>query len=175
MEERSRKGEPAETPPAGWSQRLQRVLEAARRLLATRAAILREEMGAKGEALARAAAGCALAAALGMLSLLLLTAWIAAVFSRLLGGPILGILATFVLYLAVAAAAAVYGSKALGRVKPFEFPVTTGEIRKDWETVRSSAMREPTPPPPGQTKAEVPAPVEPPMDDLEARFRAGSE
>jgi uncharacterized membrane protein YqjE len=173
MEEQSPKGDPVETPPTGLSDRLQRLLGAARRLIATRAAILREEMGAKGEALVRAIAGCALAAFFAGLSLLLLTAWIAAVLSRLLGGPILGILATFVLYLAVAAAAGFYGSKALARVKPFEFPVTSGEIRKDWDAVRSSAMREPPPPSPGS--AEVPAPVEPTVDDLEARFRAGSE
>ncbi len=173
MEEQSRKGEPVEIPPAGWSERLQRFLEAARQLIATRLAILREEMGAKGEALVRAVAGCALAAFFGVLALLLLTAWIAALFSRLLGGPILGILATFVLYLAAAAGAALYGSRALARVKPFEFPVTAGEIRKDWEAVRSSVRREPPPPPPGQP--EAPAPVAPPVDDLEARFRAGSE
>ncbi len=174
MEEQSRKGEPVEAPPAGWSERLRRFLEAASRLISTRAAILREEMGAKGEALARGVAGLLLGSAFGCLALLLLTAWIAALLSRLLGGPILGILATFVLYLAAAAAAALYGRKALARVKPFEFPVTAGEIRKDWEAVRSSAKRESPPPSPGQP--EVPAPVEPPaVDDLEARFRAGSE
>jgi hypothetical protein len=166
-------GDPVATPPAGLSERLQRLLEAAGRLIATRAAILREEMGAKGEALVRAVAGCALAAFVGGLSLLLLTAWIAAVLSRLLGGPILGILATFVLYLAVAAAAGFYGSKALARVKPFEFPVTAGEIRKDWDAVRFSAMSEPPPQSPGPS--DIPAPMEPTMDDLEARFRAGSE
>lgn len=172
MGEQNRKGEPVETPRAGWSERLQRFLEAARRLIATRAAILREEMGAKGEALARGIAGLLLGGAFGCLALLLLTAWIAALLSRLLGGPILGILATFVLYLAAAAGAAFYGSKALARVKPFEFPVTAGEIRKDLEAVRSS-IRESPPPPPGP--AEVPASKEAPMDDLEARFRAGSE
>jgi putative superfamily III holin-X len=173
MEEQSQKVEPVESPPAGWSGRLGRLLEAARRLISTRAAILREEMGAKGEALGRGIAGLLLGGALGCLALLLLTAWIAAVLSRLLGGPILGILATFVLYLAAAAGAALYGTRALGRVKPFEFPVTAGEIRKDLEAVRSSTRGEPPPPPPGE--AEVPAPVEPPVDDFEARFRAGSE
>jgi hypothetical protein len=173
MEEQGRKGEPVETPAAGWSERLQDFLESARRLIANRTAILREEMGAKGEALVRAVAGCALAAFFGGLSLLLLTAWIAALLSKLLGGPILGILATFVLYLAAAAAAALYGSKALARVKPFEFPVTAGEIRKDWDAVRSSVSPQSSPASPGPPG--VPAPVEPAADDFEARFRAGSE
>jgi hypothetical protein len=173
MEGESEKKESAENERASWAERLQGFLEAARRLAATRTAILREEMGAKGEALARAVAGFVLAAALAGLALLLLTAWIAALLSRLLGGPIAGILATFVLYVAAAAGAAFYGARALARVKPFEFPVTTGEIRKDWQAVRSSTRRDP--PASSSRQADAATSTTAAPDDFEARFRAGSE
>jgi hypothetical protein len=154
-----------------WSRRLTDLLEAGKKLLSTRTAILGEELGVKAGILGRGLGGLFLAAAFGGLALLLFTAWIAALFTKLLGGPVAGILAAFVLYLAVAAAAAVYGVKSLSRVKPFEFPATSGELRKDWEALRASAAPEPTPgepsePPPGSPPTE---------DDLEARYRAGSE
>jgi hypothetical protein len=157
-----------------WSRRLRGFLEAARRLLSTRAAILREELGAKGALLARGLIGLFLAAAFAGMALLLLTAWIAVALSSLLGSPVWGVLAAFVLYAAVAAAAGLLGTKALSRVKPFDFPVTSEEIRKDWSALRASVK--PEPPDPGAEREENelarPHTV---RDDLEARFRAGSE
>ena len=156
-----------------WSQRFRSLFETARRLLSTRLAIFGEELGVKAGVLARALGALLLAAAFGGMSLLLFTAWIAALFTKLLGGPVAGILAAFGLYVAVAALAAWLGVRALSRVKPLEFPVTTEELRKDWAALRLSATPEPEPP------AEIPEPparaAGPDADDLEERFRVGSE
>jgi polyferredoxin len=157
-----------------WSRRLHGFLEAGRRLLSTRAAIFREELGEKGAFLARGIIGLLVAASVASMALLLLTAWIAVLFSSLLGSPVWGVLAAFVLYAAVAAAAGLLGIKALSRVKPFEFPVTSEEIRKDWSALRSSAKPEPPVPSPAQEETEL-AHSQTLRDDLEARFRAGSE
>jgi hypothetical protein len=103
-----------------------------------------------------------------------LTAWIAVALSSLLGSPVWGVLITFVLFAAVAAAAGVFGMKALSRVKPFDFPVTSEEVRKDWNALWSSAK--PEPPVPAETQPEAKlSPSQPLRDDLEERFRAGSE
>ncbi len=171
---RESKGGPDEEERETWSRRLHDFLEAGRTLLSTRAAILREELGAKGELLARGTIGLVLAAAFAGLALLLFTAWIAVLLSSLLGSPIWGILAAFVLYLVVAGAAGMFGVKALSRVKPFEFPVTSEELRRDWSALTSRGK--PNPPPPAAVKGETDlAPPQSPHDDLEARFRAGSE
>ena len=154
-----------------WARRLRSLLESGRRLASTRAAIFSEELGVKAGVLARALAALFLAAAFGGLSLLLLTAWIAALFSKLLGGPVAGILAAFALYVAVAAVAGFLGGKALSRVKPLEFPVTGGELRKDMAALRASARPEP---PAGILESPPGAPG-PSSDDLEDRFRVGSE
>lgn len=151
-----------------WSERLRGLFEAGRRLVSTRTAIFGEELGVKAGVLARAFAALSLAAAFAGLALLLFTAWIAALLSRLLGGPVAGILAAFGLYIAVAAVAAILGIKALSRVKPLEFPVTAGELQKDWAALRASAGPEPP--------AEILEPPPPAAgDDLESRFRVGSE
>ena len=157
-----------------WARRLGEFLEGGRRLLSTRAAILREELGAKGALLTRGIIGLVAAAAFAGMALLLLTAWIAVALSALLGSPVWGVLAAFVLFAAVAAGAGVFGVKALSRVKPFDFPVTSEEIRKDWSALWSSAN--PQPPAPAAAPEE-PEPPPPPVlrDDLEERFRAGSE
>ena len=136
-------------------------------------AIFREELGAKTAAIGRAAVAFFLAATFAWLALLLLTAGIAALLSRLLGGPILGILATFVIFAAAAGLAGYLGAKALSRGNLLEFPVTSEEIRKDWRTVTRSAVPAP-PPSDGGEGAGVPA-APPASDDLEARFRVGSE
>ena len=157
-----------------WSRRLQDFLEAGRRLLSTRLAILREELGAKGELLARGLAGLFVAAAFAGLALLLFTAWIAVLSSSLLGSPVWGVLVAFVLYAAIAAVAGSFGVKALSRVKPFDFPVTSEEIRKDWSVLKSAAS--PEPPAPGAARGETEIARSPSVqDDLEERFRAGSE
>jgi putative superfamily III holin-X len=165
--------EASQAEAESWAQRLRGAFETARRLLSTRLAIFSEELGVKAGVLGRGLAALLLAAAFGGMSLFLFTAWIALVFSRLLGGPVVGILAAFGLYIAVAALAAWLGVRALSRVKPLEFPVTKGELAKDWEALRASATPEPEPP---ATITEPPAPpAGPGTDDLEARFRVGSE
>lgn len=165
---------PAEAEQESWSARITGILESGRRLLATRSAIFREELGAKAGSFGRGIAALLLAAAFGGMALFLFTAWIAALFTKLLGGPIAGILAAFGLYIVIAAVGAMLGVKSLSRVKPMEFPVTGKELRKDWDTLRAAVTPPPPPAPP-----EVPEPSHSPAghshDDLEARFRAGSE
>lgn len=156
-----------------WRQRLHGFFEALGSLLSTRAAIFQEELGAKASALGRAIGAFVLAAALAWLALLLLTAGIAALLSHLLGGPIAGILATFALYAAAAGLAAFLGVKTLSRVN-FDFPVTGEEIRKDWQALQSAAS--PRPPGPSGSEGETASVSgQLPSDDLEARFREGSE
>jgi len=123
-------------PEPGWKGRIAAVRRAAAALLATRAAILREELSEKGSLFAKAAIGLALAAVFGVLAFLLLTALVAALFSRLLGGPIVGITAALVLYVLIAAVAAILGGRTLSRVRPFAFPATRDEIRKDLDAVK---------------------------------------
>lgn len=123
-------------PEPGWKERIGAVRRAASALAATRGEIFREELSEKGSLFAKAAIGLALAAAFGILALLLLTALLAALFSRLLGGPIAGITAALFLYLVVAGAAAVFGGRSLARVRPFAFPATRDEIRKDLDAVK---------------------------------------
>ncbi len=165
---------PDEAERETWSRRLHGFLEAGRTLLSTRLAILREELGAKGAFLGRGLIGLLVAAAFAGQALLLFTAWIAILLSALLGSPIWGVLAAFVLYALVAAVAGVLGVKALSRVKPFDFPVTSEEIRKDWSALKAGAK--PAPPAPDAPRGETDlARAQALHDDLEARFRAGSE
>ncbi|MEP6471309.1 MAG: phage holin family protein [Acidobacteriota bacterium] len=123
-------------PEPGWKERIGAVRRAAAALAATRGEIFREELSEKGSLFAKAAVGLALAAAFGVFALLLLTALVAAVFSRLFGGPIAGITATLVLYLVVAGLAGFFGGRSLSRVRPFAFPATRDEIRKDLDAVK---------------------------------------
>ena len=123
-------------PEPGWKERIGAARRAAAALAATRKEIFREELAEKGTLFAQAAVGLALATAFGILSLLLLTALLAALFSRLLGGPIAGITAALFLYLVIAAVAAVFGGRSLSRVRPFAFPATRDEIRKDLDAVK---------------------------------------
>jgi hypothetical protein len=168
--------EPSDPEPAleeTWGQRLRGFFEALGSLLSTRAAIFREELGASAATLGSAIGAFVLAAALALIALLLLTAGIAALLSRLLGGPIAGILATFVLYAAAAGLAATLGVKALKRVN-FEFPVTREEVRKDWQALQASASPRPPEPSGGEGETAYHG-RQLSSDDLEARFRAGSE
>jgi hypothetical protein len=116
-------------PEPGWKERVGAVRRAASALFTTRAAIFREELSHKGSLFAKGAAGLLIAAGFGFFALLLLTALVAAVFARLLGGPIAGITAALILYLAIAAAAALLGAKTLQRMRGFAFPATRDEIR----------------------------------------------
>jgi uncharacterized membrane protein YqjE len=178
-------------PDPGWRERLGAIKRSADALLSTRAAIFREELAEKGSLFGQAAAGLALGLAFASLALVLLTALIAAVLSRLLGGPIAGLAASLLLYLLIAAGAAAFGVKKLGRVRPFDFPVTRDELRKDFDAVReegASNDEEPASPEAlaaeraSLRRTESGAEREERDDenraneiDLEERFRAGSE
>ena len=171
--------EAAATPPPepGWRERIWDVGSAARRLFATRVAIFQEELAEKGGLLGKALGALFVALLFATLAGLLLTALLAAVFAKLLGSAVLGILVTLVLYLAVAAAAGVFGAKRMSRLRPFEFPATGREIDRDLEAVRRAAgIHEPE----AADDAALPIPV-PPVpgadttdDDFETRFRHGS-
>jgi len=158
----------------GWRDRLWAIGSAAGRLIETRAAILQEELAEKGGLLGRGLVAFFIAALFGVIAGLLLTALLAAVLSRLLGGPILGILATFVLYLVIAGAAGWIGVKKMSKLRPFEFPATRREVDRDLETVRRAVgvgqheQREPA----GKEDAPAPAAVSP--EEMEARLREGA-
>jgi uncharacterized membrane protein YqjE len=169
---------PEDLPEPGWKERIGAVCRAAGALATTRAEIFREELSQKGSLLAKAAVGLALAAVLGVLSFLLLTALLAAVLSRVLGGPIAGISATLFLYLVAAALAAILGGRNLSRVRPFVFPATRDEIRKDFEAMKEKAVAEDKAASAEALAAER-ASVRPgdeeEKSEMEERFRAGSE
>lgn len=179
-------------PEPGWKDRLGSAKRAAGALFATRAAIFKEELAEKGSLFGKAAVGLSIAALFGVLALLLLTALVAALFARLFGGPIAGITAALVLYLLIAGGTGYLGLRSLSRVRPFEFPVTRDEIRRDLDAVRE----EPPSPDEGPGSAdaiaaerasirpgeeedldeeEVEEVDEVETADLEERFRAGSE
>ncbi len=149
-------------------ERLGALSRAAVALAATRLAIFREELGAKATLLTRAAIGLALALALGSLGLLLATALIAALLAHLLRSVVAGLSAALVLYLAAAAAAGLLGWRALSRVRVMDFPLTAGELRKDWKAAADSAGFEGVDSESGDEEGED-------LEDLEERFRAGSE
>jgi Putative Actinobacterial Holin-X, holin superfamily III len=167
-------GGPEEVVEETWPQRVRAFFESLGNLLSTRAEIFKEELGAKGVALGQAAVAFFLAAAFALLALLLLTAGLAALLSRLFGSPVAGILVTFVLFAGAAALAAYLGVRALTRGNLFEFPVTAEEIRKDWKVIVSAATPEPPDTGGGERDAVV-ASGSSAADDLEARFRVGSE
>lgn len=188
-------------PDPGWKERLGAIQRAAKALFATRAEIFREELAEKGSLFGMAAAGFTLALLFASLALLLATALVAAVFAQLFGGPIAGITAALVLYLAIAAAAGFFGVRKLTRVRPLDFPATRNELRKDLDAVREEAVlrdRGPASPEalaaerassrPGESEDEREDAEEALEEaredaeearaseaDLEERFRAGSE
>lgn len=166
-------------PEPGWKERLGAVRRAASALLATRREIFREELSEKGSLLAKAGVGLALSAVFGVLAFLLLTALVAALFSRLFGGPIAGITAALVLYVLIAAVAAILGGRTLSRVRPFVFPATRDEIRKDLDAVKGSASSDALAAErasirPGDEEGDDEH-VHEEVSEIEDRFRAGSE
>ena len=186
----NRQGGPGDSEAETLSKKLAGLLEAGRRLLSTRASLFGEEFSVKTGYLGKGCAGLSLAAAFAILALLLFTAFIAAVFTSLLGGPVAGIAAALGLHVIIAGTVGWIGVRQLSRVKPTEFPVTREEIRKDIAAIRAAASPEPPPsssqvhpvpvssapgappvPPPRPSPPSRPAPPE----DVEARFRAGSE
>jgi hypothetical protein len=166
--------DPTAVAEESWPQRVRAFFESLGSLLSTRAEIFKAELGATGMALGRAAVAFFLAAVLAVLALLLLTAGLAALLSYLFGSPVAGILVTFVLFAGAAALAAYLGVRTLSRGKLFEFPVTAEEIRKDWKVFLRSAAPEPSGPAGGERDGVL-APGSGVSDDLEARFRVGSE
>jgi len=176
-------------PKPGWKDRLESATRAARALFATRAAIFKEELAEKGSLFGKAAVGLTIAALFGVLALLLLTALVAALFARLFGGPVAGITAALVLYLLIAGAAGFFGWKSLSRVRPFDFPVTRDEIRRDLDAVRKEAPSPDEGPASPDALAAERASIRPGEGDddeedeedemrtadLEERLRAGSE
>ena len=147
-----------------FAGRLDRARAQATKLAATRAAIFREELAEKGLYAVRAIAGFVVALFFVALALLVATGLVAALFSKLLGSVILGVAATLVLCLAVAAAGALLGVRAMHKVAPTRFPVTADAIKGDLSALSAAVSL-----PPAPTRQETGA------DDLQARFRAGSE
>jgi len=163
---------PGEEHAWGWREHLADVSAAASRLLATRLAIFREELSVKAIFAAKGLAFVVVAAAMAVGTLLSLAALIAAIFAKLFGSWILGILATVILYGAGAGGAAWAGIRALSRAKPFDFPATAEELSRD--RVAISAVLAPEEPE-VETTGEMAGSRAVPADDLEERFRAGSE
>ena len=180
-------------PEPGWKDRLDTVMRAAKALFATRAAIFKEELAEKGSLFGKAAVGLTIAALFGVLALLLATALVAALFAKLFGGPVAGITAALVLYLLIAGAGTFFGLKSLTRVRPFEFPVTRDEIRRDLDAVREEPPSADEGPASPDALAAERASIRPGKEeeedddegdeeeeemrtaDLEERLRAGSE
>lgn len=157
---------------AGWKrsvrERLGALSRAAASLVETRIAILREELGAKTRLMVRATIGLTLAVALAGLALLMAMALATALLARVFGSVVTGLSAALVLAIAAAAVAGLYGWRALSRVQPMDFPLTAGEIRKDWQAAASSAGL-------GDEDSESDGPEGEEIEDLAERFRAGSE
>ncbi len=170
----------------GFRERLAAVCKAASALFATRAAIFREEIAAIGGHFGKAAGGLGLAGAFGFLALLVFTAFLCALFARLFGSVLAGLLAVFVLYGVAAAISGVYGWKALSRARRLDFSASFGELRKDWEAVKLAQKKEEE-----ESEDEDKEEEESAADarfseealqrrdseegDFEARFRAGEE
>ena len=187
MEENRRRDTAADAAAESLARKLAGLLEAGRRLVSTRASLFGEELEVKAGFLGKGCAGLSLAAAFVFLALLLFTAFIAALFTSLLGGPVAGIAAALGLHVFIAAAVGYFGVRQMSRVKPFEFPVTSGEVRKDMAAIKAAAFPQPPAPPPEENRPVPARPAAPPQrmregpgpvpatDDLEARFREGSE
>ncbi len=162
---------PGEEDEKSWRDRLGEVAAVGQGLLATRLAIFREELAGKAILAARGAALVAVAAALGVGALLLLAALLAAILAGLFKSVILGILGAVVIYGAGAAVAVSMGWKALSRVRPLEFPVVTEELSRDWQAVAASLAPEAD----TDDEPDDPARDAQAIEDIEERFRAGSE
>lgn len=158
---------PGEEEERGWRDRIARVFSAAQSLLATRLEILREELAAKAIFAAKGLAGIVIAAAFGIGAVLLFAALLAAVFAKLFGSAILGILAAGFVYALGAGAAAQFAWRALTRVRPLEFPAVSAELSRDWDAVSASLS-------PDDEEDELTADAES-VEGLEERFRAGEE
>jgi hypothetical protein len=161
---------PGEEDELSWRERFGDVVAAGQKLLATRLAILSEELSGKAVLAARGLAAVVIALVLCVGALLLLAALLVAILAGLFKSVVLGILAAVVIYGAGAVGAAWYGWKALARVRPLEFPAVTDELARDWHAIAASLAPE------GGPDAEDGAGgLAEPIDDIEERFRAGAE
>jgi uncharacterized membrane protein len=149
-----------EEPKPGIFARIKMAHDAAHELLATRAEIFKAEAAQKATVVGRGAAALVIAAVFGWVAVLVLTALIAVLLSMLFGSVWAGLLGTFLLYLLVAGGAAFAGIKAFKNFKPLDFPETRRGLKEDVAAVR------------GALKAP---PEREDREDLEQRFRAGSE
>ena len=161
---------PADGSATGWGERLGDAADALQRLVANRLALWRAELASKSSDFARGAVGLILALLFGWLALLLSAALVAALLGRLFGSVIAGILAAFVLYTAMAAAAAILGWNRVRRVRPFDYPVTKAEVEKDLEALRRTAPEDEA-----TESTEAGSPVDAYPRDVERRFREESE
>jgi hypothetical protein len=163
---------PGEEEERGWRDRLGEVVAAGRTLLATRLAILREELSGKAAFAVRGLVAVAIAAALGVGALLLLAALLAAVLAGLFKSVVLGLLGAVIVYGAGAVVAARLAWQALTRVRPLEFPAVAEELARDWQAVEASLSPESGPEAGREREDDGP---EESIDDIEERFRAGAE
>ena len=163
---------PGEDEDRSWRDRVGAVTAAGQGLLATRMAILREELAGKAALAARGLAAIVIAAALAVGALLLLAALLAALLAGIFKSVVLGILVAVILYGAGAAVAIVIAWKALTRVRPLEFPAVTQELARDWQAVAESLS-------PADEADDDAAGADGEdgnaIVDLEERFREGSE
>jgi hypothetical protein len=158
----------------GWRDRIWAIGAAAGRLLETRKAILQEELAAKGVVLGKALAALFVAVLFGTIAGLLLTALLASLLAKLLGSPALGILATLLLYVGIAAGTGIYAVRRLSGLRPFEFPETRREIDRDLESVRRAAGIGERPPRDRETDPDPPGTGEETAEEMEARLREGA-
>jgi uncharacterized membrane protein YqjE len=139
-------------------------------LLSTRWELFSTELSEKGPPLFRGLLLLTLAAAFLFSSILMLTALLAVLLSELLGSVTLGLLIVLIVYLAIAAGAIVWGLRSLATVKPLEFPLTAGEIRRDIDEAFPSEE-----PADASWVPEDSVPPAEPDGEFEDRFRRGSE
>jgi uncharacterized membrane protein YqjE len=168
---------PDEEAQRSWGERIAAVADMWSALAQTRLAILREELAEKQSFFLKGAIGFAVAVGLAAGALLLLAAFLAAVLAGLFGSVALGILGALVLYAAGAGVAGWMGGKAISRVRPFQFPVAGEELSRDWRALRAAWSRDGAPDEvcDPTVRVERPRTREAALEDLEERFRAGSE
>lgn len=153
--------EQEEEAAPGVFARLKDAFAATKGLIATRVEIFQEEVSEKGSLAGRGAMALGIALVVGWLAMLLFTALVAVLLAKLFDSVWIGILVAFVIYAAGAGAAAFVGIQALRKLSPFKFPATSEGLKEDWAAIRDSVRS--------------PVTVEEDENDLEARFRAGSE
>ena len=152
--------------------------EIAQSVVATRLAIFEQEFTAKAVLLGKGLAAVTVAAALGVVALLLLAALLAALFSQLFHNVVLGILVAMrALCRGPPPAPAYFAWKSLAGIRPPEFPATSRELARDCRGDSRGARAGPRPgrrgPIPTCRTTAVPNRTE--SSEIEERLRAGAE